>query len=562
VIYFLRYYFIPICLCLTVFYNSALAQEKTLIFNFQETSRTVICDSTEIEKTLSREMIAFVNQGYLTSSFELSSLKSDTIEAIIDLGNQYEFAYLSKGNVHEGVLSRINFRDKIYNNKPFKRTDVSALLERILIWSENNGYPFASVKLDSIIINENKISASLNHNLGDFFANDSLIIKGDSKTSEVFFRNYLGLKKDAPYNEKMISKMDARLRELSFIRVREGSKVLFTPGKADTYLFIDDQNASNINGIAGILPNEITGQIDITLDAKIRLRNALKRGELINLNWRRLPSQSQDLNVHFTYPYLLKSPFGIDTDFSLFRRDTSFVEINMNLGVLYQFVGENYIKVFANNYQSNLINQPLIEDQNSGNVSLTSFGIELNYENLDYRFNPRKGIAWRFTSSAGNKDVRKDALTQEETSTQFVFANLFQAFIPLSKKSIIMLGSNGSMIVNDNIQFNELYRIGGIHSLRGFDEATIMASMFNVFTMEYRFLLDRNSNLYLFYDYAYYENRARKDFLKDTPSGFGAGISFETGQGIFSVNYALGQQFDNPVSFRAAKLHFGFVNMF
>ena len=109
---------------------------------------------------------------------------------------------------------------------------------------------------------------------------------------------------------------------------------------------------------------------------------------------------------------------------------------------------------------------------------------------------------------------------------------------------------------------NELLRIGGLKILRGFDEESINTSSYSIFTLEYRFLLDRNSYFALFSDGGYYESKDVENSFSDTPLGIGAGINFETKAGIFSFNYAVGRQFDNPIEFRAAKIHFGFVNLF
>lgn len=127
-----------------------------------------------------------------------------------------------------------------------------------------------------------------------------------------------------------------------------------------------------------------------------------------------------------------------------------------------------------------------------------------------------------------------------------------------------MLGNQSAYTFNENIFENELYRIGGLLVLRGFDEESIFTSAYAVNTFEYRILLEKNSYWYLFMDAAYYENNnvAAETFISDTPLGFGTGISFQTNAGIFSINYALGKQFNNPIVFRAAKIHFGFVNYF
>jgi hemolysin activation/secretion protein len=114
----------------------------------------------------------------------------------------------------------------------------------------------------------------------------------------------------------------------------------------------------------------------------------------------------------------------------------------------------------------------------------------------------------------------------------------------------------------ENTFQNELLRIGGLKTLRGFDEESIFTTSYSIFTLEYRFLLEQNSYIYLFGDGAWYENNNVKEYVNDTPIGFGAGISFETKAGIFSINYALGKQFDNPIQLRSGKIHFGIVNYF
>jgi len=50
--------------------------------------------------------------------------------------------------------------------------------------------------------------------------------------------------------------------------------------------------------------------------------------------------------------------------------------------------------------------------------------------------------------------------------------------------------------------------------------------------------------------------------MSDNPFGFGAGMSFETKAGIFSIMYALGKQFDNPIDMKSAKIHFGIISTF
>jgi hemolysin activation/secretion protein len=135
-------------------------------------------------------------------------------------------------------------------------------------------------------------------------------------------------------------------------------------------------------------------------------------------------------------------------------------------------------------------------------------------------------------------------------------------YLPLFKKQSIHLGIGGSSLITDNIYTNELTRIGGLRTIRGIDEESIFASTYTVSTLEYRFIPELNTALYLFVDQAWYEQKSTDAFVTDTPRGFGVGANFETKAGIFTFNYALGQQFDNPILIRNAKISFGFKNIF
>jgi len=188
---------------------------------------------------------------------------------------------------------------------------------------------------------------------------------------------------------------------------------------------------------------------------------------------------------------------------------------------------------------------------------------------LDYRLNPRKGYSTFLSFKAGNKKIEKNSKINPElydglelNTVQYNGSADFSYFIPLPGKFVIMTGLLSGALVNENLFTNELFRIGGLKTLKGFDEESILASSYVIGIIESRFQLEQNSFLFLFFNTAWYERNYRGTYVNDTPLGFGAGITFETKLGIFSLNYALGKEFDNQVQFRAAKVHFGLVNYF
>jgi hemolysin activation/secretion protein len=145
---------------------------------------------------------------------------------------------------------------------------------------------------------------------------------------------------------------------------------------------------------------------------------------------------------------------------------------------------------------------------------------------------------------------------------QFNLFGSVNRFIKIRKRSTVMLGVQGGFITGENIFENELFRLGGHRNIRGFDDESIFASSFALATLEYRFILEENSNLFLFSQAMYYDKTVNNKNIFDTPYSFGVGINFQTKPGIFSISYSLGSQLDNPILLRSAKIHFGFVNYF
>ena len=76
--------------------------------------------------------------------------------------------------------------------------------------------------------------------------------------------------------------------------------------------------------------------------------------------------------------------------------------------------------------------------------------------------------------------------------------------------------------------------------------------------LEYRFVLARNSRLFLFNDRGYYQYPHAADKKEQILPGYGLGFRFQTPLGILGVDYGLGK----GDSFSQGKIHFGLINTF
>lgn len=531
-------------------------------------------DTFQIFKQFETVLFKLRAEGYLAAGIDSVFKDSTRFTAFIYSGHKYLWGQISQGNVPSELFEGTGFRKKLFSEKPFRYNQISQLNEKIIRNCENNGYPFATLNFDSIRIVENRFYSSLSLSKNRFVKIDSIIIKGNATIAPVYIYNYIGIQPGDSYNESRIKKVSGRMRELPFIKELKSSQILFNEKETKLFLFLENKKASQFDGIIGFLPDESkSGKLNITGEVHLKLQNSLKRGEIIEFNWKQLPVKSQDLKVRALYPFLFNTSLGIDGNLAIFKKDTTYIDVTKNAGIQYALSGNNYLKAFINDKQSDLQSVKGLENvtilPEFADITTVSYGGTVHYEKLDYRLNPRNGFSVEATGSAGNRKIRRNSEINKSVYDSIQLRSVsYHAelnadyFISPGGRHVLVAGTIAAYIYNPNLFVNELFRIGGLKSLRGFDEESIFASQYAIGKLEYRYLLDQNSFLFTFFNMAWYKNKSRNKDINDTPLGFGTGINFETKLGIMSVSYALGKQFDNPIFLKNGKIHFGIVNYF
>ena len=136
-------------------------------------------------------------------------------------------------------------------------------------------------------------------------------------------------------------------------------------------------------------------------------------------------------------------------------------------------------------------------------------------------------------------------------------------YFPVAKKSTLKTEIDGGIFQSQDIFRNELFQIGGSKLLRGFDEESIYASQYAIFTAEYRYLTGINSYLFGFTDVGVTKTHFQTINFTNNYLSAGVGLSFETPFGILNLSYAIGKRNDVKFDLRgASKIHFGYINYF
>lgn len=532
-----------------------------------------IKDSISVYKEAEKIISQLQFKGFLLAEITSLTFEGRKAHLAINPNQSYQWVNLSGGNLPKDLKQAIGFKERSYNHATFDINSLQQLFKSVLSYYENTGYPFANIRLDSILIGQSAISAIIKVQPYQKFVFDTIQVVGNAQISQKYLQSYLNIKKDAAYVESTIAKIENRLRELPFLEVVKNAEVGFSAEKAMVRVFVNKKNANQFDGILGLQQNGSTGKSQLVGNLKLHLQNALKIGEKLDFNYQGLAGRSQLLDVKANVPHVFNTSFGLSPSLYMYKQDSSFLNVDTKLGFSYLLKGNNAFQFFIENKSTSLIAVdayanatvlPSILDANT-----LFYGLGLSIENLDYRFNPQKGYNIAFDFAVGAKKIRRNAAIPEQlyaavplNSTSyrlFIHTNFYRS---LAQQLVLALSNQTAFLSGKYLLENEVFRLGGQKSLRGFNELSMLATGYTYGNAELRYLLAQNSFLFAFYNQGYIQYKTSQFDISDYPLGFGAGINFETNLGILSVSYALGKQKNNPLNLRQGKIHFGVTALF
>ena len=532
-------------------------------------------------------------KGYVTASID--SLQYDSLAArmILFAGNRYLWAQLDTKNIEPALLDAIGWRKTLFLDKPMDFVQVQQWQERILDYLENNGHPFAKVQLDSLQIDNEKVFATLIVKNGPLYKIDSIRIFGNAKITNSFLQRYLDISNGSIYSKEKLLRINKKIKELPYVDEEFPSTLTWLGTGSVINIYLKPKRSSQINVLIGFLPNNnqlASKKTLITGEGNLNLKNALGSGETIGLNFQALQVASKRLNLIYQHPYLFKSPVGLDFLFDMFLKDSSFLNVNFQLGAQYSLNANQSGKLFIQRAQTIVslggINKAqVLQNRRLPDVAdVSSFNIGIDYElnNTNYRLNPVKGNEFRIVTTIGNKTIKKNneiVDLKDPGDPNFDFGSLYDTvklktyqlrikamaakYFPLGQqRSSIKTAINAGMFQSKNVFRNELFQLGGYKLLRGFDEESQYLSQFAIGTVEYHYLVGQNSFFYVLADGGWGRNSSQQNKASYTYFSTGIGLSFETKAGIFNLAWAVGKRNDTDFNLRQSKIHFGFLNYF
>ncbi|XWN38193.1 MAG: BamA/TamA family outer membrane protein [Balneola sp.] len=535
-------------LILISFSGEGFAQKKTIeVLVIGDPLYSISFPVKNEKLSLEKQLLTYFSDfGY----FDTKVVSIESGAASVNKGQRYTISGLIFDHDIDTIYTDVELKGEFYSSELIENR-----IEQEYDKSIKEGYFDAKISIQKIRVDslDKTVSLTVLNEKGNLTKINEIIFKGNRINSQEYLARISGMKDSVIASEENLNQIRRNLSSSELIE-QVSDPVIFEDNENYVVLFeVKEQNLNQLDGLIGFVPDE-TGKGQIVGDLDISLWNVLREGNAFELQYQRLKPETSRLNLGISQDWIVNIPLSIGIDFSFYQNDTTYQTRNIGLSGSY----------FLN---SELSLKSRIYSQNSISGSTSSFSKEpygkkqggdlgFNYSKLDRREVPTSGFSLDVIYGVANKDIQEDsalAFRQQRLETNV------RGYIPLFEKSVLATSINGFYVIGDQFTESDLIRFGGANSLRGFSEEQFMASELFWGDVEYRFLTDQYSYLFLFTAAGVYKRPqlysepgnsfVQKDFLY---SG-GFGLSFRTAIGRLKFTYAL----SSTETLGNGKVHFG-----
>lgn len=418
---------------------------------------------------------------------------------------------------------------------------------------EKKGFALAKIQLINQHLQNNIIYCDLKLNLNTKRQVNDLVILGYDKFPKNVKHNWLKKLKNRIFNQELINEVTNDINNYPFVSQIRQPEILFTTDSTKIYTYLEKTKPNKFDGFIGFANDEKNTKLTFNGYIDLNLINILNSGEKFNLYWRNDGNQQTSFNLGTEIPYWFKTPFGAKANLKIFKQDSTFQNTQLNLDVGYYF---SYNKKLYLGYQS--INSVDIQSVNS--ISLNDFSstfYTLNFDyvkrnNTDFLFPEKTNLYFKI--GTGNRTI-----TAQNTN-QFFGELIIGHNLYLNNKNVISIKNQSYYLESENYVINELYRFGGINSIRGFRENTLQANFFSGLMAEYRYLLTPSLYVHSITDYGYFQDKTTN--LQGSLLGLGFGFGMLTQNGLFQLVYANGSTDDQAIKLSNSIVQISFKTNF
>ena len=417
----------------------------------------------------------------------------------------------------------------------------------------NEGFAFNRVKTQFLGFENDVPKVEISVFKGDKRVINGFVLQGFTKVPKRFIKNLEKEFVGKTYDDVNLLKINSRLENHPFLMLEKNPQTLFTKDSTQIYLTFQKKKSNNFDGIIGFGNND-KKKFTFTGSINLNLKNVFNSFETISLYWQRNQQSGQNFDLQTDIPYLFGSNIGANLNMNIYRQDSTFANVKFRPALYFHLSSKQKIGARGNFEISSVL-----DDTYTSGQDFSKKGIGAFYEFTETSEEP---LFVYKTKIIGEADLLSSFYQNLDKTFQqtryFLFA---ERNFHLKGNHYFNMKAESAMLDSDGeITTNELFRIGGYNSLRGFNEQSLFTDFYAFGGVEYRYLVSNQT----FFDVFGQLANVRNSSLKTTSKlySFGLGFNFLLPIGLMTFQISNGQEFNNPFKFQDTKIHWGIISKF
>ncbi len=532
--------------------------------------------SIQEEITLASEKLS--KEGYLENQFlEKIKLNDSAYYAKFSLGKKTKFIRIYIGKTNQ--IKRTNKEEiRLENNSneiknlidwktekdtlkiPF--TEVESFLNKSIQKLEKKGYAFAKLKLENFNRTNTFLIAELQFELGKARALNSIVINYKNNEKKNSFpeghlaqinRKY----RNRVFNSNSVNGIYEDFEKFKFVSQLKYPEILFTRDTTKVYVYLNDKKSNTFDGFIGFTNNE-NNKVKLNGYLDVKLENTLKAGEQFTLYWKSNGNDQKTFSTGIEIPYLFKSPLGIKAQINIFKQDSIFqnTKTEIDLGYYIDYNTRLFLGYQATESSDILnTNTKTISDYKNSFISTNLEYLKSDAQNSNFPVKSSLSANFGIGKRTSN-EFSKNAGTIKQGYVKIQAMHNFY----LNTKNCVNINFHNYFLKSDTYVTNELFRFGGINSIRGFAENIFQANFMTAFQSEYRHIVSSNLYFHTILDYCYFQDQSL-DYNQNL-TGIGLGVGLNTKSGLLKFAFANGNIKNQTIQLSNTIIHINYVVRF
>ena len=478
-------------------------------------------------------------RGFFTARIDSISKTNKELIAYLDLGKKInEIIIVTKKDNTNGII------DSGIDSIKIKTREFSDFTNQLLEQIDRKGNSFSEItyinpilKNDTLFL-EMKISNSSSRKI------DKVITRGYEDFPKKFITKYFLIDKNTVFSKQKLNQVSALSNKLDFIKEKKAPEVLFKKDSTHLYLFLDKIGTSSFDGLVNFSSKENGKGLLLNGNLDLKLNNTFNTGEKFEIIWNKVSDEKTDFKINSYVPYILNSKFSTTLEFYLYRQDSTFINTNFELKTDYSINQKSHASILYSSEKSNYLLNISNNDLASYSNYFIGLGYELKKSSTSNLYKYKNGLNLNLTIGKRKTDT--------ESINQLKFHFSAFANVQINNRGYLNIKNESGLLTSKNYLLNELFRIGGANSIRGYNEQSIFTNGYSYSNIEFRYSLDTSSYLYSITDLGVYKENTTNKIKKLL--GIGAGYQFRINNNLVNLGYVISTNSSTNAKLNSSRL--------